>query len=127
MPLRLDSSNTDHLMITFLLDPDEPPGAVSVVGSFNGWTPGQHELRSERDDPMRRVTVAVPYDEPIHFRYLAHDGVWFDEPDADDITERGSLLRAVPRAADSGAAVSAPAASSEAPKKRSRRAAKSPH
>lgn len=31
--------------LTFTLPVDVPPGPVSVVGSFNGWTPGAHALR----------------------------------------------------------------------------------
>lgn len=94
MAIRLDTSDGEQLLITFLLEPDQPPGAVSVVGSFNDWAPGRHQLQSDADDPMRRVTVAVPYGEEVHFRYLAADGLWFDDPDADDVTEHGSVVRA---------------------------------
>jgi hypothetical protein len=94
MSLRVESSAHDHLTVTFVLPAGDPPGAVSVVGSFNDWTPGAHTL--ERDDSgLRSVTVQLPYGRAVHFRYLAADGVWFDDPDADEITETGSVLHAV--------------------------------
>jgi 1,4-alpha-glucan branching enzyme len=111
--IRLDTSDRRHLLITFTLEPDRPPGAVSVVGSFNDWTPGRHELRCEVDDPMRHVTVPVPYGEPVHFRYLAADGMWFDEPEADEVTGHGSVVRAV--AAPTAKSTAKKAATKKAP------------
>src|SRR3954462_14610450 len=35
--------------LTFMLPADEPTGPVSVVGDFNDWQPGQHELVVGRD------------------------------------------------------------------------------
>lgn len=96
MALQLDTTDPVLLRVTFALPVDNPPGAVSVVGSFNDWSPGRHELTSGRDG-VRRVTVAVPYEHAVHFRYLADNGLWFDEPDADEVTATGSLLYAVPR------------------------------
>ncbi|MFD0520634.1 isoamylase early set domain-containing protein [Paractinoplanes durhamensis] len=70
--------------VTFCLPGDVPAGRVSVVGSFNGWEPGTHELMQRRDGTR---TVSVPLS-PGHyeFRYLASDGVWLDD-------EHGSELR----------------------------------
>ena len=93
-----------------MLPGGDPPGPVSVVGSFNDWTPGAHIL--ERDDSgLRSVTVHLPYGRAVHFRYLAADGLWFDDPDADEITESGSVLRAV------AAPAAGVPAKTEAPKK----------
>jgi hypothetical protein len=70
MSLRIDTSDATQAKITFILPVDEPPGEVSVVGSFNNWTPGD--------------------------RYLGCDNVWVDEPDADQVTAMGSLLNPLP-------------------------------
>ncbi|GAB2625934.1 isoamylase [Streptomyces capparidis] len=77
--------------VTFALPGDEPVGAVSVVGDFNGWEPGRHELVTRRDG-TRTVTVILPPGEH-RFRYLATDGVWLDDDTADAIDHEGSLLR----------------------------------
>ncbi|MEV6298851.1 isoamylase early set domain-containing protein [Actinoplanes sp. NPDC051861] len=77
--------------VTFSLPADVPAGAVSVVGDFNGWEPGKHELQPRKNGTR---TVSVPL-EPGHyaFRYLATDGVWFDDDEADAVGPRGSELR----------------------------------
>ncbi|MEV6595429.1 isoamylase early set domain-containing protein [Actinoplanes sp. NPDC051346] len=76
--------------VTFCLPRDTPVGTVSVVGTFNGWEPGQHELKIRRDG-TRTVTVSL---EPGHyrFRYLASDGVWMDDEHADAVGPHGSEL-----------------------------------
>jgi 1,4-alpha-glucan branching enzyme len=77
--------------ITFCLPADEPAGEVSVVGTFNGWEPGRHELKPRRDG-TRTVSVTL---EPgsYAFRYLAAGGVWLDDEQADGIAAQGSELR----------------------------------
>ncbi|MER7463174.1 isoamylase early set domain-containing protein [Streptomyces sp. NPDC097981] len=68
--------------VTFVLPADAPPGPVSVVGSFNDWTPGAHVLEA-RPDGMRAVTVALPAKSTHAFRYLAAGDYWFDDEAAD--------------------------------------------
>ncbi|GGL06554.1 isoamylase early set domain-containing protein [Mangrovihabitans endophyticus] len=77
--------------VTFCLPADQPAGAVSVVGSFNDWEPGTHELKLRRDG-TRTITVRL---DPGHyrFRYLASDGVWMDDDQADGVGPQGSELR----------------------------------
>jgi hypothetical protein len=74
--------NRDAYQLTFSLPPSVPVGRVSVVGDFNGWVPGRHELKPLRDG-SRAVSVRVPAGRPVRFRYLAANGHWFDDPDAD--------------------------------------------
>jgi hypothetical protein len=62
--------------VTFAL-PDDV-GAVSVVGTFNDWTPGTHTL-VRRSNGTRSVRVDLDCAR-IEFRYLADGGVWLDEP-----------------------------------------------
>lgn len=96
MSLDIDASRPDQLKVRFILPLEDPAGPVSVVGSFNDWTPGLDEL-SPNIAGTRSVTIGLPYDTELVFRYLGPQGTWFDEPDADDITSRGSLLRPIPR------------------------------
>lgn len=76
--------------VTFTLPADQPAGAVSVVGDFNGWLPGRHELLHRRNG-TRTVSVILPAG-AHRFRYLATGGVWFDDETADLVDEQGSVL-----------------------------------
>jgi 1,4-alpha-glucan branching enzyme len=67
--------------VTFTLPADQPNGVVSVVGTFNDWTPGRHQLLPRRNG-TRSVSVTLPPGEH-RFRYLATGGVWFDDHTAD--------------------------------------------
>lgn len=76
--------------VTFELPADEPPGRVSVVGSFNDWSPGVHELLPRRGG-RRTVSVTLPPGE-YRFRYLAEHGRWLDDQTADRIDGQGSVI-----------------------------------
>lgn len=92
--------------VVFALPSDNPPGEVSVVGSFNDWTPGAHPLRMNDEGEVRSAVLVLEPGEH-HFRYLASDGLWADEPDADLVTETGSVLRC---ATESGTPLGEPVA-----------------
>jgi len=77
--------------LTFALPAEQVPGPTSVVGDFNGWNPFAHPLRPAEDGTWR-VTVTVPGDREICFRYLADGGVWFDDPEADWYDAHGGHL-----------------------------------
>ena len=94
MTLELDKSDPQLLKVRFSIDGEMPPGPVSVVGNFNEWLPGLDELLPDADR-QRSVTVGVPYGERLVFRYLAADDGWFDEPDADEVTEEGSVIHPI--------------------------------
>ncbi|MEV4603103.1 isoamylase early set domain-containing protein [Amycolatopsis sp. NPDC049253] len=66
--------------VTFVLPLDTPPGPVSVVGDFNDWQPGRHELR-KRSNGTRSAAVEVRPGAKLRFRYLATGGQWLDDPD----------------------------------------------
>lgn len=82
----------DQVKLTFSLPADTPAGQVSVVGDFNDWRPGSHVL-VKRANGQRSAAVTVPAGSTVRFRYLATDGVWFDDPDADSVDADGGLLR----------------------------------
>lgn len=79
--------------LTFALPTAQMDGPVSVVGTFNDWTPGAHTLR-KRSNGMASVQVSVPAGSEVTFRYLADGGRWFDDHAADRITSQGSVVRA---------------------------------
>jgi hypothetical protein len=63
--------------VTFCIPADQPAGPVSVVGTFNDWRPGEHELKVRRDGTR---TISVRLDPGQYaFRYLGTDGHWFDD------------------------------------------------
>jgi hypothetical protein len=77
--------------ITFCLPVDQPAGPVSVVGTFNDWQPGTHELIARRDG-TRTISVQLEPGE-YRFRYLGEGGVWLDDEHADAVGPHGSELR----------------------------------
>ena len=78
---RTRPDRNDVVRVTFVLPADEPPGAVSVVGDFNGWNPFAHPLR-KRGNGTRSTAVSVPARSTLRFRYLADGGLWFDDETA---------------------------------------------
>ena len=78
--------------VTFVVDETAPAGPISVVGTFNDWNPYAHPLR-KRSNGTRSVAVTVPAGEDVHFRYLAADGHWFDDPDATEHRPDGGVIR----------------------------------
>jgi 1,4-alpha-glucan branching enzyme len=82
--------NNAKSKVTFTLPVDESTPSVSVVGDFNGWQPGKHELTPRRNG-LRSVTLTLPTG-VHHFRYLGTGGVWLDDSEADGIDAEGSVL-----------------------------------
>lgn len=88
----IKKSNTRNgtIKVTFTLPLDEPPGPVSVVGTFNDWQPGTHEL-VQRKNGTRSVSLNLPRG-THRFRYLASAGIWRDDEEADHVDEHGSVI-----------------------------------
>ena len=77
--------------VTFVLPQGEPDGKVSVVGDFNGWTPGVHTL-VRRANGTRSVKVTVPTGRAYAFRYLSEDGEWFNDAAVEHHDWQNSLV-----------------------------------
>ena len=86
--IRLARGRSAATTVTFALPVDVGP--VSVVGDFNGWTPGAHPL-VKRSNGTRSVAVELAPGR-FEFRYLADGGVWLDEPTAPEHAGDNSIV-----------------------------------
>lgn len=86
--LRMGRVRGGDVRLTFVLPADQPAGRVSVVGDFNEWCPGTHELR-KRSNGTRSLALTVPEGTTLRFRYLAEGGVWSNETDHPGIRQVG--------------------------------------
>jgi hypothetical protein len=77
--------------VTFSLPADQPSGPVSVVGTFNDWVPGLHELKARRNG-TRTISLQLEAGQ-YSFRYLGAGGVWMDDEHADGFGPQGGELR----------------------------------
>jgi 1,4-alpha-glucan branching enzyme len=85
------SPTTKTVKVTFALPLDQTAGGCSVVGDFNEWQPGIHEMR-RRANGTRSASVTVPRGTSIRFRYLAENGHWFNDPDVAQLEGSDSVL-----------------------------------
>jgi 1,4-alpha-glucan branching enzyme len=87
--LKIDRDRSGDVRVTFVLRPNTPRGRVSVVGDFNEWRPGAHELRP-RSNGTRSVSVTVPDGAQVRFRYLGEGGHWCNETEHPDVRQVGA-------------------------------------
>jgi hypothetical protein len=85
------SRTADRVKVTFALPLHLSSGRCSVVGDFNEWLPGTHELR-KRANGTRSASVTVPTGTRLRFRYLAEHGNWFNDPDVADHDGRDNVV-----------------------------------
>ena len=78
------------VLVTFVIEPRRAhrEGTLSVVGDFNDWDPAANRFTPGVDGRWR-VNVTLDTGRRHSFRYLAENGDWFDEPDADDRRDDG--------------------------------------
>ncbi len=81
--IKRSASKAAAAKITFALPVDAVDQPVSVVGDFNGWDPFAHPLK-KRSNGTRSVSVELPSGH-YRFKYLAADGSWLTEPDAEQV------------------------------------------
>ena len=79
----------DAVKLTFALPADQVVLPVSVLGDFNGWDPFAHPLK-KRSNGTVSATVEVSPGQAIRFKYLASDGQWFCDPEAQTVVNDGS-------------------------------------
>jgi 1,4-alpha-glucan branching enzyme len=88
--IKRSQMSADQVRVTFRIPAPVPAYPVSVVGTFNDWAPGKHEMRRRADGSVSVTLTLTPG--PHHFRYLADGGLWFDDDHADRIDDHGSHL-----------------------------------
>ncbi|MFN0280921.1 MAG: isoamylase early set domain-containing protein [Kineosporiaceae bacterium] len=88
--IRRQTKGSD-VRVTFVIPDAGAVGKVSVVGDFNGWTPGRHTL-VRRANGTRSVALTLEPGSTHRFRYLGEGGQWFDDPEADALTHEGGVL-----------------------------------
>jgi hypothetical protein len=88
----VNDPKTTQTKVKFLLPDDIHDGPVSAVGTFNDWTPGRHRL-VKRANGTRSVTLDVVPGQEIRFRYLGSGGRWFDDPDVQEFSSDGGVVR----------------------------------
>ena len=80
-----------NVKVTFALPHDQSIEGCSVVGDFNGWRPGIHQLR-RRSNGTRSASVVLPLGTRTRFRYLGYNGHWFSDPDVLEFDGLDSVL-----------------------------------
>lgn len=86
-------TNDGLVTVTFILPSNVAGAPISVVGNFNDWQPYRHPLIRRPDGTLSTNVVCHP-GTTLYFRYLGSDGSWFDDMDADEINDHGSVLLA---------------------------------
>jgi 1,4-alpha-glucan branching enzyme len=85
------SRSAKNVKVTFALPADGPAAGCSVVGDFNEWKPGLHQLR-RRSNGTRSASVTLPLGTRTRFRYLGNNGHWFNDPDVVEFDGLDSVL-----------------------------------
>lgn len=83
-----------QVKLTFTVPNGQSIGGVSLVGDFNDWDPYAHPMQ-RRENGSYQVSLTIPSQQPIRFRYLADGGIWFDDADADHHDEHGGRINPV--------------------------------
>lgn len=81
---KVNKRSGDSVKVTFVLPDDHPYGEdVSVVGDFNGWTPGEHRF-VRRSNQTYSTNVMLPEEGRYAFRYYSEEQGWINDEEADD-------------------------------------------
>jgi 1,4-alpha-glucan branching enzyme len=74
----------DAVKVTFALPATDIDQPVSVLGDFNGWDPLANPLK-KRSNGTFSTTIEIASGQSVRFKYLAGDGTWFCDPDAQTV------------------------------------------
>ncbi len=94
---RNSGSSSDRVSVQFTLAYPEAT-AVSLVGDFNGWKPGQAVMtRSAADQPWE-IKITLPQGHMYSYNFLVDGKYWVSDPQASEAVNDGfggtnSLLR----------------------------------
>lgn len=85
--IRSEPTPTGDVKLTFVVPENDGYGQVAVVDDFNGWDPMATPLRKRRG--VWKGSVVVEPGKRYAFRYLAAEGLWFNDDAADDYQANG--------------------------------------
>ena len=85
------SPTAGNVKVTFVLPVDLTASGCSVVGDFNGWQPGAHQMR-RRSNGTRSASVTLPRGTRFRFRYLGTNDHWFNDPDMRELDGSDSII-----------------------------------
>jgi 1,4-alpha-glucan branching enzyme len=71
-----------QVKLTFIQPYNGSQARISVVGEFNNWDPKANPL-IKRNNGTASVSVTLPAGQPVRFRYVTDQGVWFNDEAAD--------------------------------------------
>lgn len=71
-----------QVKVTFALPEEKVGNRVSVVGDFNDWDPAKTKL-IKRSNGTFSASVTLKKGEHYAFRYVADDGKWLNDEEAD--------------------------------------------
>jgi 1,4-alpha-glucan branching enzyme len=76
--------------VNFKVESEKANGAtkMSVVGDFNQWNEGAHELKALKDGTFT-ITIDLETGREYQFRYLADGHIWLNEAEADTFVPSG--------------------------------------
>jgi hypothetical protein len=89
--IRSKKVDTDRVRVTFALPEKEISGRTSVVGDFNEWQPGRHELR-RRANGTRSAWIEVPTGSTLRFKYLGEGDRWFTDEQVGQFDQHGNCV-----------------------------------
>lgn len=84
--IKRSQGQADSVKVTFVVPVDQCDSAVSVVGDFNQWDPLATPLR-KRSNGTRSASIDLTTGSSYRFKYLAEEGSWFCDLDADGVIE----------------------------------------
>ena len=85
------SRKAENVTVTFSLPAEECAAGCSVVGDFNEWVPGRHQMR-RRSNGTRSTSVTLAAGSRVRFRYLGKNGHWFNDPEIGEFDGPDSIL-----------------------------------
>jgi hypothetical protein len=74
-------------------DRSTPPHSGCLPLSATSTTGPRERAYSAVAATARAASVTLPAGSSVHFRYLGENGLWFDDPDADTITDTGGVVQ----------------------------------
>jgi len=75
----------NQVSVTFRYPADKGIRALELLGTFNDWSRGKHEMRRRKDGSWS-LTLRLPKGTENRYRYLADGKRWITDEQADEVT-----------------------------------------